>query len=78
MRTAVVNIGTIVSGDWRRPFVEGDAILMEDERIAAVGILAANAVERAAVVIDADGTTAARVRHGDRAPRSIFERGETC
>lgn len=78
MRTAVVNIGTIVSGDWRRPFVEGDAILIEDGRIAAVDTLAAAAVERADVAIDADGTTAARVRHGDRAARSIFERGETC
>jgi hypothetical protein len=25
MRTAVVNIGTIGSGDWRQPFVEGGA-----------------------------------------------------
>jgi len=58
MRTAIVNIGTIVSCDWRRPFVAGDAILMEDGRIAAVGTLAANAVERTDVIIDADGTTA--------------------
>jgi enamidase len=37
MRTAVVNLGTIVSGDRRRPFVAGGAILMEDGRIATVG-----------------------------------------
>jgi enamidase len=77
MRTAIVNIGTIVSGDWRRPFVEGDAILLEDGRIAAVGTLPANAVESADVLIDADGTTAVpglidshvHVTFGDYTPR---------
>jgi enamidase len=77
MRTAIVNIGTIVSGDWRRPFVAGDAILMEDGRIAAVGTLAANAAERTDVIIDADGTTAipglidshVHVTFGDFTPR---------
>ena len=28
MRTAIVNLGRIVSGEWRDPFVTGDAILM--------------------------------------------------
>ena len=43
MKLAIVNLGTIVSGDWRAPFVEGDAILTEGERIAAVGAASAAA-----------------------------------
>ena len=27
MKTAIVNIGPILSGDWRSPYVQGDAIL---------------------------------------------------
>jgi enamidase len=30
MKTAIVNLGTIVSGDWRDPLVKGDSILMAD------------------------------------------------
>jgi len=26
MKTAIVNIKTIVSGDWRKPFAKGDSI----------------------------------------------------
>src|SRR6266508_4432574 len=58
MRTAIVNIGCIVSGDWHRPFVDGDTILMEDGRIVAAGSVGASEVESADVVIDADKTTA--------------------
>ena len=28
MKTAIVNLGTIVTGDWRDPFAPGDSILM--------------------------------------------------
>jgi enamidase len=58
MKTAIVNLGKIVSGDWRDPYVAGDSILMEEGKIAAVGTLSAAAVERCDVVIDADGATA--------------------
>lgn len=37
MKTAVANIEAIVSGDWRNRYVVGDAILMEQGRIMAVG-----------------------------------------
>jgi len=77
MRTAIVNIGCIVSGDWHRPFVDGDTILMEDGRIVAAGAVGASEVESADVVIDADKTTAipglidshVHVTFGDYTPR---------
>ena len=58
MNVAIVNLGCIVTGDWRRPTAQGDGILMRGERIAAVGTLAAGDVEAADVVIDAGGATA--------------------
>lgn len=58
MKTAIVNIGTIVTGDWRQPFADGDTILMADGRIASVGTSDAAAVEACDVVIDAGGATA--------------------
>lgn len=77
MKVAVVNLGRIVSGDWRNPFVAGDTILCEDGRIDRVGTAAASAVEAADVVIDADGMIAVpglidshvHVTFGDYSPR---------
>src|SRR6266404_4805549 len=57
MRTAIVNLGTIVTGDWREPFVKGDSILMADGKIVDVGMASANVMD-CEVVIDADGATA--------------------
>lgn len=58
MRTAIVNLGCIVSGDWREPFVSGDAILMEAGRILQAGSVADSALQSCDVVIDAGGATA--------------------
>jgi len=58
MRVAIVNIGQLVSGDWRNPFLAGDAIITEAGRIVGVGSASASQVSSADVVIDADGTTA--------------------
>ena len=58
MKTAIVNLGPILSGDWREPYVKGDAILMDAGKIAAVGTLPAAALAACDVVIDADGATA--------------------
>ena len=77
MRVAITNIGTIVSGDWRSPFVQGDTILCDDGRIVSVGTAAAREVESSDVVIDADGTTAipglidshVHITFGDFTPR---------
>jgi enamidase len=57
MKTAIVNIGTIVSGDWQDPFVKADTILMDAGRITAVGTASAAAIEACDVVIDAAGAT---------------------
>jgi enamidase len=75
MKTAIVNIGTIVSGDWRIPFVEGDTILCADGLIAEVG--SGIDVGEADVVIDAGGATAVpglidshvHITFGDYTPR---------
>src|SRR5215470_13390245 len=77
MRVAIVNIGTIVSGDLAAPFVKGDTIITEGERIVAVGTATAREVEACDVVIDADGTTAipglidshVHITFGDFTPR---------
>lgn len=58
MRTAIVNLGTIVSGDWREPFVTADSILLADGKIEAIGSLSAAQLDACDVVIDADGATA--------------------
>jgi enamidase len=56
MKTAIVNLGAIVTGDWRDPFAKGDAILMAEGKITAVG--SASSLKEFDVVIDADGATA--------------------
>src|SRR5438132_1815809 len=58
MKTAIVNLATIVTGDWREPLAKGDSILMADGKIGKVGTLSAQEVESCDVVIDADGATA--------------------
>ena len=58
MKTAIVNLATIVSGDWREPFGDGDSILMADGKIVKVGTLSPQEVAGCDVVIDADHATA--------------------
>ena len=58
MRTAIVNIGTIVTGDWRQPGIDGDTIVMDNGMIEVVGTASGKAVSTCDVVIDADGATA--------------------
>jgi enamidase len=58
MKTAIINLGKIISGDWRDPLIKGDSILMVDGKIHAVGKVDAQGIEEADVVIDADGATA--------------------
>ena len=58
MKTAIVNIGSIVTGDWREPEANGDAIVMGNGKIKVVGTASAEAVSACDVVIDADGATA--------------------
>ncbi|HUI95795.1 MAG TPA: amidohydrolase family protein [Xanthobacteraceae bacterium] len=77
MRIAIVNIGSIVTGDLDGPLVAGDTILTAEDRIVAVGTAPARGVEACDVVIDAGGTTAipglidshVHITFGDYTPR---------
>src|SRR5665213_1575407 len=77
MRVAIVNLGLIVSGDWREPHVPGDALLLEDGKISAVGNVPSAAISASDVVIDADKAIAipglidsqVHITFGDYTPR---------
>ena len=77
MKTAIINIGTIVTGDWRRPFAKGDSILMSGGRIRKVGTVRAGELKTCDVVVDANKTTACpglidsqvHITFGDYTPR---------
>ena len=77
MKVAVVNLGAIVSGDWRSPLATGDAILINNGSITGIVGASDNAISDADVVIDADGMTAipglidshVHITFGDYTPR---------
>src|ERR1700737_3020922 len=77
MRVAITNIGTIVSGDWRAPFIAGDTVIAHEGKFVSVGTASAAEVDGCDVVIDADGTTAipglidshVHITFGDYTPR---------
>jgi enamidase len=58
MKVAIVNLGKIVTGDWREPYAAGDTIITENGLIVSVGTASGAEVEACDVVIDADGATA--------------------
>ena len=58
MKTAIVNLGPILSGDWRAPYAAGDAIVMDAGRIASLGSASAEVLRSCDVIIDAAGATA--------------------
>ncbi len=57
MKTAITNLATIVSGDWRDPLAKGDSIIMSQGKIVSVGSCPTD-LKDCDVVIDADGATA--------------------
>ena len=77
MKTAIVNLGVILTGDWREPLAPGDSIVMDEGRIVHVGTAAASQIAACDVVIDADGATAipglidshVHITFGDYTPR---------
>lgn len=52
--TAIVNIGTLISGDLSNPLLEADSLLIEDGLIARIGSVAASDADR---VVDVGGAT---------------------
>lgn len=58
MRTAVINLARIISGDWRAPFVDGDSLLCDSGRIVKVGQVSDAELKDCNVVIDAGGAIA--------------------
>ena len=77
MKVAIVNLGQIVSGDWRKPFAEGDTILTDGETHRLGRHRIRGMTEAADVVIDAGGMTAipglidshVHITFGDYTPR---------
>jgi enamidase len=77
MKIAITNIGTILSGDWRDPFVPGDSLLMQDGVLSKVGTISSDDVESSDLVVDANGVTASpgfidshvHLAFGDYSPR---------
>jgi enamidase len=77
MKTAIVNLGVILTGDWREPLVSGDSIVMDEGRIVNVGTASASQIAACDVVIDADGAIAipglidshVHITFGDYTPR---------
>ena len=77
MKTAIVNLGKVLTGDWRDPVASGDTIVMSGGKIEQVGTASAKEVADCDVVIDADGATAipglidshVHITFGDYTPR---------
>jgi len=77
MRTAIVNLGGIISGDLAAPTVAGDAILMDGGLIVEIGSVSDAALRGCDVVIDGGGAIAApglidshvHITFGDYTPR---------
>lgn len=77
MKTAIVNLGNIITGSWRDPFAVGDSVIMEHGKITFVGNATSSAIEACDVVVDAGGATAipglidshVHITFGDYTPR---------
>lgn len=77
MKTAIVNLGKIITGDWRDPVASGDTIVTSGGKIESVGTASAAQVSACDVVIDADGAVAipglidshVHITFGDYTPR---------
>lgn len=77
MKTAIVNLGKILTGDWRDPVASGDTIVMSGGKIESVGTASSAQVSSCDVVVDADGAIAipglidshVHITFGDYTPR---------
>ncbi len=76
-KTAIINLGVIVSGNWRKPFKKGDGILMNHGLIEKIGTLSKDDLDKSEFVLDANGMTAipglfdsqVHIAFGDYTPR---------
>ena len=76
-KTAIINLGKIVSGNWKNPFKKGNGILMHKGAIKKVETLSVNDIETSDFVLDANGMTAipglidsqVHIAFGDYTPR---------
>ena len=77
MRTAIVNLGSIISGDLESLTVAGDTIILSDGLIQSIGTASGAVVDACDVVIDAGGAIAmpglidshVHITFGDYTPR---------
>ncbi len=77
MKTAILNIGQIISGNWRYPITPGNSILLEEEQICKVGEVTGSDIDNSDVIIDAAGSVAVpglidshvHITFGDYTPR---------
>ncbi|MDH3468752.1 MAG: amidohydrolase [Gammaproteobacteria bacterium] len=77
MKVVLTNIGTMISGDWRQPFIDGDALVMDNGRLGSIGTVASGDIDSADLVVDAGGMTAipgiidshVHITFGDYTPR---------
>lgn len=77
IKAAIVNIGCMVSGDWRAPLLDADSILMVNGKFEKVGGVDKADLEDCDLVIDANGITACpglidshvHIAFGDYTPR---------
>ena len=54
--TAIINVGTLISGNIQQPILDADSILIENDKIAAIGLSDAQ-IKGASQIIDAVGMT---------------------
>lgn len=77
MKTSIINLDKIISGDWQKPMIDGDAILIEGETLTKVGKISDADLRTSDLVIDACGTIAipglidshVHITFGDFTPR---------
>jgi enamidase len=77
MRSAIINLGQIITGDWRNPHASGDTIVMADGLVQSIGTASADDLRNCDVVIDAGGAVAipglidshVHITFGDYTPR---------
>ncbi len=77
MKIVLVNIGTLISGNWREPFVNGDALVIDDGKLVAVGRATDADIGEAKLIVDVDGMTVlpglidshVHITFGDYTPR---------